>query len=163
MAKNKQQRPIEADDISYALSKDFPEKEIRWRVGRLNRKDGGKSAYMLAYIDARLVQSRLDEVLGFENWQCKHIVYGPKTICHLGLKIKGEWVWKSDGAGDTNVEADKGAISDSLKRAAVHFGIGRYLYDFPEVWARVIDKGGYKVPDINHCWEVYRSKKSIIS
>ena len=78
---------------------------------------------MLAYVDARIVQNRLDEVVGFENWQCKHISYGPKTICHLGIKLNGEWIWKSDGAGDTNVEADKGAISDSLKRAAVHFGV----------------------------------------
>tara|TARA_Y100000114_G_C11543106_1_gene223581 strand:- start:54 stop:545 length:492 start_codon:yes stop_codon:yes gene_type:complete len=163
MAKNKQVRPTEPDDISFALEKEFSPKEIKWRVGRLNRKDNGKTAYMLAYIDARLVHKRLDEVVGFENWQCKHIVYGPKTICHLGIRIKGDWVWKSDGAGDTNVEADKGAISDSLKRAAVHFGIGRYLYEFPDIWARVIDKNGYKVPDVEHCWEVYRQKKSIFS
>tara|TARA_Y100001937_G_C6898292_1_gene232125 strand:- start:2 stop:481 length:480 start_codon:yes stop_codon:yes gene_type:complete len=149
-------------EISYQLSKEFPHKDVKWRVGRLNRSDGGKTALMLAYIDARIVQNRLDEVVGFENWQCKHISYGPKTICHLGIKLNGEWIWKSDGAGDTNVEADKGAISDSLKRAAVHFGIGRYLYDFPKVWARVKEEKGYKVPDINDCWDKYRAKKSII-
>ena len=53
---------------------------------------------MLAYIDARIVQNRLDEVVGFENWQCKHISYGPKTICHLGIKLNG------DGYGNLMVQ-----------------------------------------------------------
>ena len=159
MAKDKQVKTSE--DLAFELSKQFSKDQIQWRVQRQTRD--GTSAKVLAYVDARTVQDRLNEVMGIDGWQCKHISYGAKTICHLGLKFNGEWIWRSDGAGDTNFEADKGAISDSLKRAAVHFGIGRYLYDFPEVWARVIDKGGYKVPDINHCWEVYRSKKSIIS
>ena len=38
------------------------------------------------------------------------------------------WVTKTDGADDTTIEGAKGGISDALKRAAVQFGIGRYLY-----------------------------------
>ena len=49
-------------------------------------------------------------------------------ICNLSCRIEGEWVTKADGADDTNIEAAKGGISDSLKRAAVLLGIGRYLY-----------------------------------
>lgn len=45
-----------------------------------------------------------------------------------------EWVTKADGAGDSDVEAEKGAISDALKRAAVKWGIGRYLYDLGNIW-----------------------------
>jgi hypothetical protein len=44
------------------------------------------------------------------------------------------WVRKSDGAGETQVEGEKGAISDALKRAAVKWGIGRYLYDLDSPW-----------------------------
>ena len=45
------------------------------------------------------------------------------------LELKdGEWITKSDGADDSNIEGAKGGISDALKRAAVLFGIGRYLY-----------------------------------
>ena len=65
------------------------------------------------------------------------------TLCIesvLGLKLDGEWVWRSDGAGDTQFEADKGAISDSLKRAAVSFGIGRHLYDLPSIWVKCQSK-----------------------
>ena len=38
------------------------------------------------------------------------------------------WVTKSDGAEDSTIEAVKGAYSDSFKRAAVKWGIARYLY-----------------------------------
>ena len=164
MEKSKSKRPVEADDISFQLSKEFPHSDIKWRIGRVSHTVKG-TAYMLAYIDARDVQQRLDQVVGTENWQCKHVSYGPKTICHLGIKIKGECIWKSDGAGDTKVEPEKGAISDSFKRAAVHFGIGQYLYDFRkyDIWARYKEVHGYKVPDVNHCWEIYRKAKSIIS
>ncbi len=53
-------------------------------------------------------------------------------ICYLSIRCDGEWVTKSDGAGDTNIEAEKGGISDALKRAAQKFGIGRYLYYLPK-------------------------------
>ena len=32
------------------------------------------------------------------------------------------------------MEAEKGRISDAFKRAAVHWGVGRYLYNLPNVW-----------------------------
>jgi len=43
-------------------------------------------------------------------------------------KWVASWVTKSDGADDSSIESAKGGISDSLKRAAVQYGIGRYLY-----------------------------------
>jgi hypothetical protein len=45
-------------------------------------------------------------------------------------------VTKED-AGEASQEDEplKSAVSDALKRAAVHFGIGRYLYYLPRVWA----------------------------
>jgi hypothetical protein len=45
-----------------------------------------------------------------------------------------EWVWKANGAGNSDVEAEKGACSDAFKRAAVLWGIGRYLYDLDSPW-----------------------------
>jgi hypothetical protein len=102
--------------------------------------------------------------MGIDGWQCKHISYGAKTICHLGLKFNGEWIWRSDGAGDTNFEADKGAISDSLKRAAVHFGVGRHLYDLPSVFVKVQkDQRGQIKINQDDCWEAVRRKQSDFS
>jgi hypothetical protein len=50
-------------------------------------------------------------------------------------------VWKSDGAGDSDVEAEKGAVSDAFKRAAVKWGVGRYLYDLDSPWVALEKRG----------------------
>ena len=42
-----------------------------------------------------------------------------------------EWVWKSDTGSESNVEKDKGHVSDAFKRACVSWGIGRFLYRLP--------------------------------
>lgn len=115
------------------LSKPFPEDEVKWRAQSLTKD--GKKAMALCYVDARAVQDRLDGVLGMENWQRDHKPCGDgKLACGVGIKIDNEWIWKWDGAGDTQVEADKGAFSDSFKRACVNFGIARYLYDREVMW-----------------------------
>lgn len=116
------------------LSAPFPAGAIHWRAQTVT-KDGTK-ALALAYIDARDVMDRLDAVAGPANWRDSY-VETPKgrTICTLEIRIDGEWIAKSDGAGDTDVEGEKGSISDALKRAAVKWGIGRYLYALGNVWA----------------------------
>lgn len=116
------------------LAAPFSPDAVSWRAQSVTR-DGNK-AMALAYIDARDVMERLDSVVGPANWQDTY-AETPKgrLICTLSLRIDGEWISKSDGAGDTDVEGDKGAISDSLKRAAVKWGIGRYLYDVKSPWA----------------------------
>lgn len=126
-------------EIFDKLCAEFPREQVRWRAQQVNKD--GTSAMALAYIDARDVMDRLDAVCGPDGWQSEHYAVGSKTACKIGLKKptslpddSAEWIWKSDGAGDTAVEADKGAMSDAFKRAAVHWGIGRYLYDFPVLW-----------------------------
>lgn len=114
------------------LFAEFPREAISWRAQSVT-KDGTK-ALALAYIDARDVMDRLDDVCGFENWQDRYEFHGTRTICYLSIRIDGEWVTKADGAGDSDVEAEKGAISDALKRAAVKWGIGRYLYHIVSPW-----------------------------
>lgn len=116
------------------LSTEFPRDAIHWRAQTLTRN--GDKALALAYLDARDVMDRLDEVCGPNNWQDEY-TETPKgrIICRIGIKVGDEWVWKSDGAGETAVEGEKGGISDALKRAAVKWGVGRYLYRLDAVWA----------------------------
>ncbi|MBY3073441.1 hypothetical protein HFO71_24310 [Rhizobium laguerreae] len=114
------------------LFAEFPRDAISWRAQSVT-KDGTK-AMALAYIDARDVMDRLDDVCGSENWQDRYEFHGTRTICYLSIRVDGEWVTKADGAGDSDVEAEKGAISDALKRAAVKWGIGRYLYSIVTPW-----------------------------
>lgn len=108
----------------------FPPSAISWRIGRKNKE--GTRAMLLAYIDARDVMERLDRACGFDNWQVRYpLSEGGLLIAEIGLRIGGEWLWRSNGAGDTQVEAEKGKCSDAFKRAAVLWGVGRYLYGLP--------------------------------
>jgi len=122
---------------------------VSWRIGATN---GDKTkGIALAYIDARDVMDRLDSVCGPENWQaeypfagcCRIGIYAPIVIGHDGdsLVYDRMWVWKSNGAGETNVEGEKGQFSDAFKRAAVLWGIGRYLYDLDSPWVEIEQKG----------------------
>jgi hypothetical protein len=117
------------------LSAPFPVDAVHWRAQNVTDRNGG-NALALAYIDARDVMDRLDDVVGPANWATTYDET-PKgrTFCRLSIRIENEWVMKTDGAGDTDVEGKKGSISDALKRAAVSWGIGRYLYRLKDVWA----------------------------
>ncbi|OOY15100.1 Rad52/Rad22 family DNA repair protein [Thioclava sp. DLFJ4-1] len=130
------------------LAKPFPNEAVHWRVqGQPFERNGTHSAMALAYIDARDVMDRLDEVCGAGGWKDSYTeTASGRVICTLSIKIGDEWVSKSDGAGGTQVEAEKGGISDALKRAAVKWGIGRYLYRLDSPWVRceVREKGGRK-------------------
>lgn len=133
----------------HKLKDPFPVNLISWRVGATNaKKNGGKatSGIALAYIDARDVMERLDTVCGIENYQVLHPHANGKTSCRIGIKIKDEWIWKENGAGDSAMDAEKGAFSDSFKRAAVLWGVGRYLYDVPNIWVDLDDWGKIKNP-----------------
>ena len=120
------------------LKKPFPPERISWRVGSMTGDK--KKGMALAYIDARDVMQRLDEVCGPENWECRYPHAAAKTVCEISIFIKDKWVTKADGAGDSDVEAEKGALSDAFKRAAVKWGIGQYLYDLESPWVELDDK-----------------------
>lgn len=142
----------EETDIFARLAAPFPIEAVSWRVGSTsNKRAGGKyplgtTAKALAYIDARDVMDRFDMVVGPDKWQSTFVNAGNgATCCQIGLYINGEWIWKADGAGQTNVEGDKGQFSDALKRAAVSWGVGRYLYTIPSPrvaiteWGYIVD------------------------
>ncbi len=116
------------------LAAPFPPEAISWRAQSLT--GDGKKAMALCYIDARDVMGRLDEVCTPAGWQDRYAETAKgRLIGTIEILCDGVWIAKSDGAGDTDVEGEKGAISDAFKRTAVKWGIGRYLYDVPVVWA----------------------------
>lgn len=121
----------------------LPPHKVSWRVGYIPKdqfddKNGGK-ATALAYIDSRDVMNRLDEVCNPFGWQDTYPVIGTTTVCRISIWTGTAWVSKEDGAGTTDIEAEKGQLSDAFKRCAVKWGIGRYLYDLPTPWV-AIDK-----------------------
>lgn len=128
------------------LRKPFPPARISWRVGSMTQDKSKGMA--LAYIDARDVMGRLDEVAG-GLWQCEYVPMPNGTCCcRIGLKIGDEWLWRSNGAinltdsdkPDQKEMTEKGSYSDAFKRAAVLWGIGQYLYDLECPWVALDDK-----------------------
>jgi hypothetical protein len=126
-------------DIFSKLAAPFPPEKISWRVGSTTQDK--KRGMALAFIDARDCMERLDEACGMGGWQCRYPHAGEKTVCEIGILVNGEWIWKADGAGNSDVEAAKGALSDAFKRAAVRWGIGRYLYDIASPWVALEPAG----------------------
>lgn len=134
--------------LKQKLEYPFPPSQVSWRIGRKNKE--GTQAYLLAYIDARDVMDRLDRACGFDNWQNRYtLAESGLLVCEIGIRIGSEWLWRANGAGDTQVEAEKGKCSDAFKRAAVLWGIGKYLYGLPSPKVE-IDKWGKwaKDPDL---------------
>jgi len=130
----------------------FPVESVQWRVGA--RSSDKKRGQALPYLTARDVQERLDEVVGPENWKNELLAApnGNGVMCVISLKVAGEWVSKADiaqqddisGAEHGTDKADKkleiavkGAASDAFKRAAVLWGIGRYLYAIEAPWCNL--------------------------
>lgn len=133
------ERAVKTDkQIIQELREPFPADVVSWRIGASNKEK--TSGIALAYIDARDVMQRLDKVMGLE-WQCRYPFEG---CCEIGLKINGEWMWRSNGAGQTDIEGEKGQYSDAFKRAAVMWGIGQYLYYLANVWVP-LENGGKKL------------------
>ena len=70
---------------------------------------------------------------------------GKKKAQLCGISIwdseKEGWVTKWDGADDTAIEPIKGGLSGAMKRAAVQWGIGQYLYDIDDMWVDIVPYG----------------------
>lgn len=130
------------------LKEPFPAEDIEWRLQQAGTGSKGIWAICLAYVSNRAIMNRLDEVVGPENWK-NEFDKAPDggVLCGISIKINDEWVTKYDGAENTQVEAIKGGLSGSMKRAAVQWGIGRYLYNLEEGFAKILPddaKEGYR-------------------
>lgn len=121
--------------IQRRLLRPFDPKSVKWKPTMVKNN----RAMALAYIDARLVMDRLDRVVHVGGWRDEYTVLPSGEVeCRLSVKIGGQWITKAD-VGSQSEQPDggdrmKAAYSDALKRAAVKFGIGRYLYRLPQQW-----------------------------
>lgn len=137
-------------DVLDALSQPFKDDEIEWRAQMFSNYGGNVSVLVLPYIEARAAMKRLDDVLG-TNWKDEYheiTIKGQQAFqCALSIKIGDEWITRTDGAEASAIESVKGGYSNAFKRACVKFGIGRFLYDLPEVWLPLLQKGSVYVKD----------------
>lgn len=127
--------PTEVRAVTDALSAPFEPREVKFKPQMVKNN----KALAIAYVDVRLIEDRLDEVLGVENWQDDYDIQPDGSVtCKLRINLGGQWITKMD-VGSPSEQPDggdrlKAAFSDALKRTAVKFGIGRYLYRLPAQW-----------------------------
>lgn len=150
-----------AKEILEQLKAPFNPDAVKKRYANMATKSGK----ILHYVDARTVMQRLDEVVGIDGWQTTLTVQCEKTLCQLSLKINNKWLVKTDGAGDTKIAAEKGGVSDAFKRAAVLFGVGRYLYEGkdPKVVYNNYHKKKNKLPKLEKLLNKMKKKKTKVA
>lgn len=128
--------------------------EIQYRVGgfgTIKGKDGAVVPYamFLVYVEARAVHRDLDELYpwgwSFEweqiegmKWAVKGrlTVYTEKDVdgkVHEDVGTPNDQK-KLGSGGDVDGEWLKDAVSDATKRCAVQVGVGRFLYDAPDLY-----------------------------
>lgn len=128
-----------------SLADPTPAEEIGSKPGK-----GGSGT--LSYVDARFVFDRFDQAVGPENWQVQiawsGVLHTPAMlrsngeviipewessypVASIGVLTEQGWVWKSDIGDFSDIESVKGSVSDSIKRAAVQWGVARDLYPKP--------------------------------
>lgn len=126
---------MDPKEIGRLLAEPFPPDVVSWKPQSVK----GNRALAVAYVSARDVMDRLDDVLGVGGWSDHYdIRESGSVLCTLRVKVGGEWVTKCD-IGSPSEQPDAGdaikaAVSDALKRAAVKLGVARYLYHLPMTW-----------------------------
>ena len=128
--------------IKEKLQAPFTPEEIEWRVGATNSPK--TQGLVFPYLTSRAIQDRLDEVFNPGNWRNAYRPWKDKAqigIIEIWDDDRKIWIGKEDGADDSDFEPTKGGLSDAMKRAAVQWGIGRYLYKLPEMWAEIAPRG----------------------
>jgi hypothetical protein len=111
-------------DLFAALAAPFESHEIKVR---------SQTGRQLHYITARTAMNRLDNVLGPENWWDEYVPSENSVLCRLTIRLPdGSTLTKCDAGGYAGMadsgDDDKSGYSDAFKRAAVKFGVARYLY-----------------------------------
>lgn len=149
------------------LTKPFPPNDVEWRIQQAGFKNGKPWALVLAYVTNRAIQERLDDVVGPENWQNHFRDWrGGGVLCGIAIRVSvgvlhqrdNEWITKWDGAEDTNIEAVKGGLSSAMKRAAVQWGIGRYLYGLDVTFAECSTHSPYSNAEKQKGWNRHYDK-----
>ena len=149
----------DAETIKRELARPFAPEDLEWRLQQAYEdKERGLA---VPYVTNRAIQDRLDEVVGPDNWHNEYKPWHQYTVkvrsketkayeeksvdsqlCGISIYFEGRgFITKWDGANDSDIEPVKGGLSDSMKRAAVQWGIGRVLYKMDTVWVDIERRG----------------------
>jgi hypothetical protein len=119
------------DVIFKQLAAPFAPRHISWKPGAVK----GERCMALAYADLRAYMKQLDDVCG-ADWSVMYEPWGAdRLICRL--TVMGT---VRSSTGETTNEAERSenggtvAEAQAFKRACAMFGLGRYLYNLPDLW-----------------------------
>ena len=122
------------NDVWEMLREPFAPEELQWRIEALSQDK--RRALVVPHIDAKALLDRLDEVVGTHGWHDSYEVLQAPLSSAAGIyavkcRLTIMDVCKEDvGEG----HSFKAAFSDALERAAVKFGVGRFLYPVDQQW-----------------------------
>lgn len=108
------------------LTDAFADEDIIYKVTKCGLVHGDPWALLQVFIEPRAIMQRLDDA---GKWSDAYERVDLGWLCRISL----DGDVRSDGCESTgNVKVD---LSRAFGRAAVKFGIGRYLYRLPTLWA----------------------------
>jgi hypothetical protein len=121
------------------LRRPFAPSDIEWKPGATK----GDRCMALAYGDLRAYMEALDEAVG-EYWSVSYEPWGDSriicTVTILGVSRS------STGEQDNTANGGTVAEAQAFKRACAMFGLGRFLYNLPQVWVG-FDPGSKRITD----------------
>ncbi len=138
----------EPDALFTQLAEPFDPSEIKWRVTHTNR-DGNRGA-VIAFADPRAYTDRLNQLFTPTGWTRTYdvstvssvtrmkkdkLIQTGKVLVTCTLTITGLGCHAGSGEDWADEEnAMTAAEAQAFKRACSCFGLGRYLYNFTEMW-----------------------------
>jgi hypothetical protein len=121
-----------SSDLLTALAAPFDVRQLQWKPGAT----AGNRAMALPFVNASAIQDRLDAVVG-SHWEARYdFLEGGAVLCCLRLFLDDSWHERCDvgQCGKDEANGIKAGVSDSFKRAARAWGVGRYLCRIPRQW-----------------------------
>ena len=130
-------RPTSLAEAAPWLLKPFRQQDVELKP-TATTKDRAR-ALASPYVDMRCYFARLDKICGPESWSSTLTLTDRGAVCALtifGVTKSASGDYPRD-AGDENPATS--AEAQAFKRACSAFGLGRYLYSLPQVWAAYDD------------------------
>jgi hypothetical protein len=141
-------------EVFLRLEEPFAPKEVKWLVAATS--NDRKNGRVTPYADPRAYTDRLNAVVTPGGWTREYavqtvspisrvknekVIQTGKVLVTCTVSITGVGVHSANGeewADDEN--AMTSAEAQAFKRACTCFGLGRYFYNFPELWVELNEK-----------------------
>ena len=150
----------DAKTIKDELARPFAPEDLEWRIQYANEKTN--RGIVVPYVTNRAIQARLDEVVGIAGWYNDYKPWHGANkkeaqICGISIYFeeRGGFITKWDGAEDSDIEPVKGGLSDSMKRAAGQWGIGRVRYS-------MTDPGWVDIEPRGRIWAIQKKERPVM-